>query len=223
VNTLLVFAREPRPGRVKTRLAAGIGAAAACQLYRAFLQDLAGHLGTLAETRVIWWVDGHASKLREAVGAAWQSQWQVHGQPEGHLGIRLETAFRSAFAASPHAVAVIGSDCPHLNPELLSDLFVPLAGGADAVLLPARDGGYAGLALAAPCKEAFQNVPWSTDRVAEVTLANLRQSGREAVTLLPVFDVDTAADLQVLGKLLATHPELAPHTAALLAALEASQ
>jgi len=216
VNTLLVFAKEPIPGRVKTRLAAVIGADAAHRLYRAFLRDLAGHLGALSDTEVIWWIDGDPQPVMSAAGPAWQPGWSVRRQPEGDLGRRLTTAFAEAFAATPGPVGVVGSDCPHCDTARLAALFAPLAAGATAVLLPAEDGGYAGLALRQPVAGLFTDIPWSTARVAALTLERLRRSGDEVAILPAVFDVDTAAELTRLGRLLAVDPRRAPHTATAL-------
>lgn len=216
MNTLLVFAKEPLPGRVKTRLAAAIGADAAHLLYRAFLRDLAEHLGALADTAVAWWVDGDPQPVMSAAGPAWQPGWSVRRQPAGDLGRRLATAFAAAFAAAPGPVGVVGSDCPHCDTARLAALFAPLATGATAVLLPAEDGGYAGLALRQPVTGLFADIPWSTARVTALTLERLRRSGDEVAILPAVFDVDTAAELKRLGRLLAVDPTRAPHTAAAL-------
>lgn len=217
--TLIVFAREPQPGRVKTRLAAVTGEATAYRLYLAFLRDLAEHVRQLpADFRVTWWVAGECAGLKKAVGSIWSPHWRLLPQPSGSLGARLEAAFAATFARDSVPVGVIGSDCPQLQTEQLKDLFSPMDKGVDAVLLPSRDGGYAGLALASPCMQAFRDVPWSTPNVTTATLAILRELGRTVAVLPPVFDVDTAPDLQDLGYLLADRPELAPHTADLLAA-----
>jgi len=243
--TLLVFAKEPRPGRVKTRLAASVGAEAACALYRAFLADLAAAFRSF-EIPVAWWVDGDPEALRpflvlpagarggpapspvrpgdEAgpVHAQGPGAAALFRQPPGDLGVRLAAAFRSAFDAGGGPVAAIGTDCPLLGPGHVRKLFGavdPGAGGADAALLPAADGGYVGLALAALAPETFVGVPWSTERVARVTAENLRQAGRRVTLLPPLYDVDEEADLARLAADLAESPERAPATAAALAGL----
>ncbi|MDF1555495.1 MAG: TIGR04282 family arsenosugar biosynthesis glycosyltransferase [Deferrisomatales bacterium] len=217
MNTLLVFAKEPVPGRVKTRLAADIGDAAACRLYRAFLGDVAEHLTGLTAVAVTWWVDGAPGPVIAAAGSRWSPRWRVVPQPPGTLGERLEAAFGDAFARSPGPVGVIGSDCPHCDTGQLQALFAPLSDGADAVLLPAADGGYAGLAVRTPVPDLFHGIPWSSAAVAAATLGRLRGSGRRVSVLPPMFDVDTAAELAQLARLLREHPERAPHTSRVLA------
>ena len=220
MNTLLVFAKEPVSGRVKTRLAADIGGAAACHLYRAFVADVAVHLTGLSETTITWWVDGASGPVIAAAGHHWNSGWQVKRQPPGSLGDRLETAFADAFATSSGPVGVVGSDCPHCDADQLQSLFTALADGADAVLLPAEDGGYAGLAIGAPVPNLFRDIPWSTAEVAGATMERLRHSGRKVSVLPAVFDVDTEAELKRLARLLRDHPGLAPHTSAALAEIK---
>ncbi len=220
MNTLLIFAKEPVSGRVKTRLAADIGDAAACHLYQAFLGDVAEHLAGLSGMAVTWWVDGGPRPVIAAAGHHWNPGWQVKRQPPGSLGERLEAAFAYAFAASSGPVGVVGSDCPHCATGQLQSLFTPLSDGADAVLLPAEDGGYAGLAIRAPVPGIFRDIPWSSTGVASATLERLRHSGRKVSVLPAVFDVDTATELKRLARLLRDRPGLATHTSAALAEMK---
>jgi len=211
---LLVFAKEPRLGRVKTRLAADLGPAAACTLYEAFLTDLSRRLAALpADVAVEWWVDGDP----EALGALAGSRATRCTQPPGDLGRRLEAAFTAAFARRRGLVAAVGADCPLLEPAHLAALWRTLERGADAAVIPAEDGGYAALALAAPTPEAFQGIPWSTERVLETTLTRLRGAGKRVAVLPALYDVDHLGDLRRLAGELAKRPDRAPATAAAVA------
>jgi rSAM/selenodomain-associated transferase 1 len=216
--TLIVFAKEPRAGRVKSRLAASCGEHAACRLYRSFLTDLAEAFRTF-DAPVEWWVDGDPGAFRSLLRGALSTSYR---QPSGDLGARLEAAFRSAFRRRAGPVAVIGTDCPLLRPthvRALLEAVGPSPQGTQAALIPAEDGGYAGLALASPAPEAFAGVPWSTARVAAVTAAKLRAGGRKVALLPALYDVDTAADAERLWAELAENPGLAPATAATLGEL----
>jgi ABC-type Fe3+-hydroxamate transport system substrate-binding protein len=93
-------------------------------------------------------------------------------------------------------------------------LWEALGRGADAAVIPAQDGGYAALALAGPAPEAFEDIPWSTDKTLEVTLRRLRGAGRRVELLAPLRDVDDLGDLQWLAGELAGRPQAAPATAA---------
>ena len=211
---LLVFAKEPRPGRVKTRLIPAVGPEGAARLYRAFLEDLAPRLSAVPSTRVQWWVEGAASGLPEGVGP-------VRPQPPGDLGSRLGAAFRQAFRAGGGPVAVVGTDCPLLTAPAVAALLGAVEDGADAAVIPAEDGGYAGLALGAPCPEAFSGIPWSTAGVLAATLERLRGAGLRIRVLPAVFDVDRPADLERLARALGDAPSRAPATARALEGLRA--
>lgn len=199
VRTLVVFAREPVPGRVKTRLAATLGARVACELYRAFLEDVAraGRLATVE--RRVWCVAGG------------ESNWAPPGyaprrQGTGDLGSRLEAAFEAAFAEGAGPMVAVGSDAPTLSPGRIDLAFEALA-RAPVVLGPALDGGYYLVGLSSPFPEAFRGIPWSTDRVLEATLAACRRGAREARLLEPLGDVDGEEDLGRLAARLALGPD----------------
>jgi len=213
MRTLLLFAKQPRPGRVKTRLAASIGDEAACGLYRAFLADLAV-LARGGPWRVRWWVDGDIRAFRKLVGTG----DEVLRQCAGDLGQRLTAAFEDAFGRDEGPAAAVGSDCPLLTRRHLASLFHAVEQEADAAILPSEDGGYAAIALARPVPQAFTGIPWSTEGVLSATLRALAEAGCRATVLAPSFDVDHEEDLRRLATRLAAAPELAPHTAKRLAA-----
>jgi len=219
LRTLLVFAREPRPGRVKSRLAASLGAEASCRLYRAFVHDLSRVLRCRPGLAVEWWIEGEAGaeapSIRELAGA----HVPLYSQPEGDLGRKMGAAFEDAFARGGGPVAVVGTDCPLLRPADLENLFSAVESGCDVSILPVEDGGYFGLALRRFVPEPFEAIPWSTGQVLEATLAALRRAGRTVRVLPQLYDVDTAADLERLAGDLAADPARAPETARVLLAL----
>lgn len=211
MQRLLIFAKEPRPGAVKTRLAARIGASAACRLYAAFLSDIAAMVRTLGNVSAEWRVDGDPAALRDlAAGAA------LLPQKGSHLGERLSDAFEGAFCAGFGPVAVIGTDCPLMGPEHLQELYSQVQAEPDACLIPAEDGGYVALGLARPCPEAFARIPWSTGSVLDATVAALTGAGRVVKRLSPLYDVDNFTDIERLYQDLRSDPARAPATAALL-------
>jgi rSAM/selenodomain-associated transferase 1 len=214
VRQLLVFARAPRPGAVKTRLAPAVGADGACRLYEAFLADLARELRGLERAAVEWLVDGEASGVAAVIGDG----WAFSAQAEGDLGERLSSAFRGAFDRGQGPVAALGTDCPLLSAADLEALFGALETPCDAALIPAQDGGYVALALGGRCDEAFEGIPWSTSGVLAATRQALETAGRRVRLLPPRCDVDVAEDLSRLAEGLAAAPGRAPATRAALAA-----
>ena len=186
---LLVLARVPVLGQVKSRLAAEIGAPAALAAYRELLAITraaaagAGVHGTA-------WLAGPAAAV-----AAWAwPELAVCTQPPGDLGRRLAAAFAAAFAAGAGRVAVIGTDCPGLRAAHLTRAFALLA-DHDLVLGPAADGGYYLLGLRQIQPALFQHKAWGTASVLADTLADARRLGLRVAQLPTLRDVDTAADL----------------------------
>jgi rSAM/selenodomain-associated transferase 1 len=207
---VLVMAKYPAPGRVKTRLAGALGAAAATELARAFIVDLRARLDALGAsvTWAFWPPDAPFARL-------------VPGAPcvpqQGHdLGERLRAAIAWAFAREPRPLAVLGADIPHIPAATLREAAAVLAAEADVVLGPTPDGGYYLVALRAPQPMLFADVPWGGPRVLDVTLERARASGLRVHLLPATFDVDTPADLGRLRRLLAAGTVDLPATAALL-------
>jgi rSAM/selenodomain-associated transferase 1 len=217
MRTLAVFAKEPKPGRVKTRLAAAIGAEAACLLYQAFVRDLARTLASARDLRVEWWVDGDAKVVAGEIDLAIQGRnapaMEYFRQSDRDLGERMGLAFDDAFARQRPPVALIGTDCPLIGLRHIENLFAAVETGADAALIPVDDGGYVGLALARPAPEAFAGIPWSTPAVLETTVGALRGAGRTVQVLAPLYDVDTPEDLARLARDLRADPARATETA----------
>lgn len=186
---LLVFARVPVLGQVKSRLAAEIGAPAALAAYRELL-DVTRAAAMGAGVPGTAWLAGP-----EAAVAAWEwPELAVRAQPPGDLGQRMAAAFAAAFAAGAGRVVVIGTDCPGLRAGHLTRAFALLT-DHDVVLGPAADGGYYLLGLRQPQPVLFQHKAWSTASVLADTLADARRLGLRVARLPTLRDVDTAADL----------------------------
>jgi rSAM/selenodomain-associated transferase 1 len=208
-NQLLVFARVPALGRVKSRLAAGVGEPAALSVYHELLAITNAAIVAAGVPATVWLADTAGPEPTPAEAREWATH-HARCQPEGDLGARMATAFEAAFAAGAGRVAVIGTDCPGLRASHLTQAFAELE-TADLVLGPATDGGYYLLGLREPRPELFANKTWSTDSVLADTLADARRLGLRVALLPELRDVDTAADLAVWN---ATHPALAAISAA---------
>jgi len=192
---LLVFAREPVLGRVKTRLAAGIGAEAALAVYQELLAHTAQAVLAAQVPATVWLAEAPTiplapnERLLEWPGLPW------HVQPAADsLGTRMAHAFATAFAAGSARVAIIGTDCPGLTAAHLTQAFELLA-THDVVLGPADDGGYYLLGLCQPQPALFENKSWSTPTVLAATLADAQRLGLRVALLPTLHDVDSAEDL----------------------------
>jgi hypothetical protein len=190
-DAVLVFVRAPQAGRVKTRLAAGIGAPAALRVYvRLAEHALAQARASGATVRVHFTPADAGDAVRAWLGPG----AEYLPQAEGDLGERMRSAFDAAFAAGFRRVVIIGSDLPDLSAELLGRAF-SLLDGHEAVLGPARDGGYYLLGLRRPVREVFSGIAWSTGEVLAATVARLRTMGIEPALLETLSDLDEEGDL----------------------------
>jgi hypothetical protein len=210
---LVLFAREPAAGRVKTRLAAAIGAERAAVLYEAFLRDLARALVSPSWEAVVA-ADGTETPGLSGIFAA---GWSLVPQGSGTLGDRLARAAAGAFAAGAGRVALAGSDAPTMR---ASDVAAALAAldTSDLAVAPAPDGGFSLAALRAGTSttDLFAAIRWSTEFALPDLVRNAAALGLRAVTLPAIPDVDVAEDLPPLRRRLAENGGLAPATRAFL-------
>jgi len=193
--TLQIFAREPVPGEVKTRLARSIGAAAAAQVYAELAARCIAAAALARDRGSFGRVELWCTRLADAPRcAAWARQhgFELREQCSGDLGARMHAATATALARGERVV-LVGTDCPDLDAAALAGIAAALD-GADAALIPAHDGGYVAIGLARP-QDVFSGVPWSTPQVAAVTRARLATAGAHWRELPALRDIDDEADL----------------------------
>ncbi|MFQ5704510.1 MAG: TIGR04282 family arsenosugar biosynthesis glycosyltransferase [Gemmatimonadales bacterium] len=190
---VLLFAKAPRPGFVKTRLAKDIGPDRAVQLYR--------RVGAKVVSRVaarypleIWYDPPDA--LHEMRG--WLGNRCYRPQAAGDLGARLSHAFRVHFEHSDLPAVAIGADAPDVDASTVRAASRALE-QAPVVVGPAVDGGYYLLGLNDPCPQLFRGIPWSTPDVLRVTVGICERLHLEVVKLKSLRDLDTADDLAFFG------------------------
>lgn len=199
-RALVIMARHPEPGRVKTRLAEHIGAGAACALYRAFLDDLRARFAD-ADCDLIWAFTPDDAPFSAVVGA----DAHLVPQGDGTLDVRMARVFARLLAAHAHVV-MIGADVPHVPAAWLADAFAGLR-DADIVLGPAEDGGYYLVGMSA-AYDLFTGVPMGTDRVYAATRARARALQLEVAEVPMLFDVDREEDVLRLPEFALAHPEV---------------
>ncbi|MFF6827659.1 DUF2064 domain-containing protein [Streptomyces longwoodensis] len=189
--TLLVIAKEPRPGRVKTRLTPPYSPHEAAALAEAALADT---LHTVAATPA-----AHRVLVLDGSPGPWLPPGiEVVRQCGGGLDARLA----AAFAHRPGPALLIGMDTPQVTPELLDVDFT----GCDAWFGPAADGGFWALGLAdpGPAEALLRGVPMSTPETGAVQRERLRAAGLRVRELPCLRDVDTAADAAEVAALAPT-------------------
>jgi rSAM/selenodomain-associated transferase 1 len=209
---LLVFARLPEEGAVKTRLAASIGTGRALDVYQAMLTDLLANIGMAGppsdedrdeeqtEIEILWAPTEAATgaALRRAFGG-----FSVAMQTGDDLGDRLSMAFSERFFFhQARKIIAIGVDDPTLSRALIDHAF-GLLESCEWVVGPADDGGYylIGCRAAAFSSKIFSGIEWSTDQVLPTTLARIREARQTVASLPSRFDIDREEDLRQLSAL----------------------
>lgn len=229
---LIVFAKVPVAGQVKTRLTPVLRDDEAADLYRAFLFDALDLYSTL-EASVRLYVDsGVASRdrLRVDPGVASRDPLRMEEQlsvtdqlriPDtiglfeqagNGLGERMAHAFAETFDAGFDRVAIVGTDHPTLPPAFISYAFKSISSPKSIAIGPADDGGYYLLAMNEFVPEVFYEMSYSHSDVFDDTLYRVAAAGAVAIVLPVWYDVDTPSELRRLRADLAKSDTLAPRT-----------
>ncbi|QDP96153.1 DUF2064 domain-containing protein [Microlunatus elymi] len=194
-ETVIVLAKEPLPGRAKTRLQRRFSPSVAAQLAEASLTDTLSAVRAAAISRRILAWEGNPDR--------WRTGFAVLEQGDGDLGRRLARVFDAVFALAPDRPALlIAMDTPQVTAAELEIGW----DGADAVLGLAADGGYWAIGLrSGPARPVFDDIEMSTERTGAAQLARLLDLGLRVKLLPPLLDLDTPADAAWITE---HHPEL---------------
>ncbi len=195
---LLIFAKTPMPGQVKTRLATRLGPVGAAKLYRRLLRRTLHIASGSSLCPVQLWCapdtrHGFFQRCRRNYGIG------LRRQQGADLGQRMHHALNTVLRQAPYAV-LIGGDCPSLGEAELQAALMALAAGRDAVLGPAADGGYVLIGLRRSDGTLFRRIAWGNSAVLAATRRRLRRAGLDWVELPPGWDVDRPADLRRLHR-----------------------
>ena len=206
---ILVMAKAPIPGTVKTRLA--LPPQNAADLQAALITDTVEKAQTLAPTTVA----GAPPDRLDLIRPLLPGTVNLLPQAPGDLGDRMLAAARTLFAASPDPVLILGTDAPTLPAEAIESAAAALD-LHDISIIRSFDGGYVLLGLRRPVGAVFRGVDWSTGAVFRQTLRGADEAGLSVHEGAPWYDVDEPGDLARLREELAAHPERAPRTARFL-------
>jgi len=195
-RALIVFAKLPQAGEVKTRLGKEIGMEEACQVY----EDFARHAFTIAEqlarervtVYILYAPDADEAAIRKWVGHGFR-----YAAQEGEsLGDRMRTAFRKAFADGASETVIIGTDVPELDADTVRTGFEKLK-SCDVVIGPSTDGGYYLLGMRGRAYDLFSGIPWSTSAVLQETRSLSERLGLTTILLREMADIDTLEDYRL--------------------------
>lgn len=218
LRRLVMFARAPVAGKVKTRLVPSLGSEGALALHRRLV------LRTLRSARAF--CEAHDAELEvriaEGDGDALKhwlgDDWRFREQKGGDLGERMSAAFDESFHESSTATVLIGSDCPSLTPDVLASAFECLKTHG-AVLGPARDGGYYLIGLTAPMPGLFRDIAWGTESVLAQSLAVLSRESCQSALLETLDDLDRPEDLSAWRRIVAAEDEDGDRVSVIIPAL----
>ena len=191
-TALIVFAKAPVAGTVKTRLIPALGAAGAAALAAWLLErTLAAGMAAGFDQVELCVAPDTSHPAFGALAAAHRLTLTVQG--EGDLGARMDRALTRVLREHHHAL-LIGTDAPALDTARLRDAARALH-DADAVFVPALDGGYALVGLRRAQPALFQGIAWSTGQVMAQTRERARAAGLTWTERDPLPDIDEPADL----------------------------
>ncbi|MFD1550704.1 glycosyltransferase [Putridiphycobacter roseus] len=187
-NLLIVFAKNITKGKVKTRLAASIGNEGALEVYKALfnITERASTQVKNADLRIYF--------SHEILADTWPNA-DKYLQCEGNLGDKMKAAFSRGFADGYTNIIGIGADLADLTAGLIEDAFEKLQ-EKDFVFGPAEDGGYYLVGTSQPQLYIFENKPWSTEALLDITLKEIKANQHSVTTLKTLNDIDYLEDLQ---------------------------
>jgi len=193
-----IFVRIPVAGEVKTRLVPPLEPWEACDLYKAFLEDLFSRLSKLKKVAgTVFYTGGGPAGIRTII----PDRFALVPQEGETLGERLLNAFRILLRDEGSFAAIIGSDSPDIPLTYLKRAYLKLK-HRDIVLGPAFDGGYYLIAMKSVIPGVFRDIAWSEPRVLGDTLARIEKDALTCATLPLWYDVDDPRSLSLLESVL---------------------
>jgi rSAM/selenodomain-associated transferase 1 len=196
---LIIFAKAPIPGQVKTRLCPPLTPDEAASLHGSFVLDSLERSKAAIQQQKL-----SLDRVLACAPAATHVFFKILGERHGvrlidqvgdDLGARMQHAASTLFADGYRRLLIIGTDFPSLSLSIFRDALAQLT-THPVVLGPALDGGYYLLGLTRPAPELFERIPWSTAEVLKATVARAEAAGLSVGQLQPWRDVDTIEDLQ---------------------------
>jgi rSAM/selenodomain-associated transferase 1 len=188
-NLLIIFYRNPELRKVKTRLAKTLGDEKALAIYLKLSSHTRAITENLATDKVVYY-----SNYVDTEDVWPNTTFQKKLQNGNDLGEKMNNAFVEGFQSGYERVCIIGTDCFELSRDIIKQAFDQLHTN-DAVIGPAKDGGYYLLGMKKHMPELFRNKMWSTDTVATDTIQNLKDLNITFAQLVVLSDVDEEKDL----------------------------
>ncbi len=192
-HRVIVFARAPSLGRVKTRLNSALSLEQVLALHERLVRHAIANADDTPDARVELWVDDNPFHTLFTELQAQYPELCMRQQPPGDLGAKMSTAL-AASTDKDQASIIIGSDCPAIDGQYLQAAINALS-RHDLVIGPASDGGYVLIGTRSQSLPVFQSVDWGTERVLQQTLDLAAQSNLSVRLLAELSDIDRPSDL----------------------------
>ena len=215
-RTVIVFAREPKDGKTKTRLLTHFSVKAVTELYACFVKDVLSLVRRVdCEQRYLFYAgsgNGIPFLRKNSKG------FTLRRQAGCDLGERMHRGFCFAWSKGATKTLIIGTDCLSITPDDMDQAFGKLHRN-DVVLGPSRDGGYYLIGLNIPESQLFERIPWSSEQVCSLTQQKAEALGQKVGLLAPKEDIDTFDVLKRVSRHKSFYAT-APHTHKILGSLK---
>ncbi len=192
--TIIVFAKSPEAGKVKTRLASSIGDLEALRFHEQMLE----HTLKMACQYKLAPVELHVSgRIDHPLIQSLASEYGiiVRSQQGKDLGEKMHHALQQSLESSRYCI-LIGTDCPAMNVDYLANALTALVRGQDAVLGPAEDGGYVLIGARQLSRDWFSDIVWGSRHVLEQSRKKIKEYGAQLEELQTLWDVDQIEDFE---------------------------
>jgi rSAM/selenodomain-associated transferase 1 len=207
-KVIIIMAKVPIAGTVKTRLQPFLSAEQSATLAECFLRDAVSKAKSLSNELIIAYTP---VEKRDVLLTTLPNEQIFIEQKGANLGGKMFHAFEFAFSQNSDAVVMIGTDSPTFPAQFITQAFEMLL-ETDAVLGKTADGGFYLIGLRKLKKEIFETIEWSSPKTFEQTARNIENLNLKLSFLPNWYDVDTPDDLKRLIKDLSKNPSIAPKT-----------
>lgn len=187
-KALIVFAKNPVLGKVKSRLAKKTGEEKALEIYNTLLNKTCEAAKDFDGRKFLFLSDFFDKSL-------FDSRFTQVLQSGSDLGEKMKNAFENIFQKGYTKAVIIGTDCPELDSDIINEAFEKLS-QYDIVIGPARDGGYYLLGMKGQNNFLFENMKWSNQNVLDKTIRRIIQNDLTYYSLKELIDVDEIEDLR---------------------------
>ncbi len=193
-SALIIFQKNAVLGKVKTRLSADVGDAVAMEIYKQLVRHTHEICKHVDVQKFLFFSDFVPDDIKD-----YGQEYQFEVQAGNDLGSRMADAFKRVFSKGYEKIAILGTDCGELESRIVEDAF-KLLENCEAVIGPARDGGYYLLGLRKLIVDLFVEIPWSTEKVLFHTMEKLENQSISYDLLEILSDVDRIGDWEKIKR-----------------------